>query len=67
MLTIRDFLELRTQDWVKVRLYDFNTGESIIIDVYDIDDEKYEEIMETEMEGWEIEDKDTICINYFAD
>ncbi len=63
MLTVRDFLEMCTQDWIDVDLFNCDTTDCITINIADIDEEEYEEIMEGNAESWDV-NYDKICINY---
>ncbi len=62
MLTVREFLELCNQDWIDIDLYNCDTDECIRINITEMDNEEYEEIMEGNVESWDI--SKTICINY---
>jgi len=61
--TVRDFLEACSQDWIDVNLYNTDTGDVIRINLMDMDDEKYEEIMDATFETWDL-DSNGININY---
>ena len=63
MLTVREFLELCTQDWIDVDLFNCDTDDYITINISDMDNEEYEEIMEGNVESWDA-DCGKICINY---
>lgn len=63
MWTVRDFLEACSQDWIDVNLYNTDTGDVIKINLMDMDDEKYEEIMDVTFETWDLNDEE-ITINY---
>lgn len=63
MWTVRDFLEACSQDWIDVNLYNTDTGDVIKINLMDMDDEKYEEIMDATFETWDLYDGE-ITINY---
>ena len=63
MWTVRDFLEACSQDWIDVNLYNTDTGDVIRINLMDMDDEKYEEIMDATFETWDLYDGE-ITINY---
>lgn len=63
MWTVRDFLEACSQDWIDVNLYNTDTGDVIRINLMDMDDEKYEEIMDATFETWDLYDEE-ITINY---
>jgi len=63
MDTVRDFLEACSQDWIDVNLYNTDTGDVIRINLMDMDDEKYEEIMDATFETWDL-DSNGININY---
>jgi hypothetical protein len=63
MWTVRDFLEACSQDWIDVNLYNTDTGDVIKINLIDIDDEKYEEIMDATFETWDLYDGE-MTINY---
>lgn len=62
METVREFLERCTQDDIDVELFNCDTEECITINISDIDDEEYEEIMEATFESWDMEKR--LCINY---
>ena len=61
MLTVREFLELCTQDWIDIDLFNCDTEDCITINIEDMDDEEYEEIMEGNVESWDV-DCNKICI-----
>lgn len=63
METVRDFLEACNQDWIDVNLYNTDTGDTITINISDMDDEEYEEIMESTFETWDLDSKG-INVNY---
>ena len=63
MWTVRDFLEACNQDWIDVNLYNIDTGDTITINISDMDNEEYEEIMESTFETWDL-DSGEITINY---
>ena len=63
MDTVRDFLEACGQDWIDVNLYNTDTGDTIKINIMDMDDEEYEEIMEATFETWDL-DSNGINVNY---
>ena len=63
MLTVRDFLEMCTQDWIDVDLFNCDTTDCITINIADIDEDEYEEIMEGNVDSWDV-NCDKICINY---
>lgn len=63
MLTVREFLEMCTQDWIDVDLFNCDTDDCITINISDMDDEEYEEIIEGNVESWDV-DYGKICINY---
>lgn len=63
MLSVGEFLEMCTQDWIDVDLFNCDTDECITINMTDIDEEEYEEIMEGYVQSWDI-NCDKICINY---
>ena len=63
MDTVRDFLEACSQGWIDVNLYNTDTGDVIRINLMDMDDEKYEEIMDATFETWDLYDGE-ITINY---
>lgn len=63
MDTVRDFLEACSQDWIDVNLYNTDTGDTIKINIMDMDDEEYEEIMEATFETWDL-DSNGINVNY---
>lgn len=50
MDTVRDFLEACSQDWIDVNLYNTDTGDVITINIMEMDDEEYEEIMDATFE-----------------
>ena len=60
MDTVRDFLEACNQDWIDVNLYNTDT---ITINISDMDNEEYEEIMESRFETWDL-DSNGINVNY---
>lgn len=63
-MTVREFLEMCTQDYILVDLFDCEGERDLItINVGDYEDEQYEDIMEAEMMSWDIENN-RICINY---
>lgn len=66
MLTVREFLEMCTQDWIDVDLFNCDTEDCITIYIGDMDDEEYEEIMEANVESWDV-GNEKICINYSTD
>ena len=66
MLSVRDFLEMCNQDWIDVNLYNMDTGDTITINISDMDNEEYEEIMESTFETWDL-DSDEINVNYSID
>ncbi len=66
MLTVREFLELCTQDWIDVDLFNCDTDDCITINIEDMDNEEYEEIMEANIESWDV-GNEKICINYSTD
>lgn len=63
METVRDFLESCNQDWIDVNLYNTDTGDVITINIMEMDDEKYEDIMNATFETWDL-DSNGININY---
>lgn len=63
MDTVRDFLEMCNQDWIDVNLYNTDTGDVITINIMEMDDEKYEDIMDATFETWDLNDGE-ITINY---
>ena len=63
MWTVRDFLEACNQDWIDVNLYNIDTGDTITINISDMDNEEYEEIMESTFETWDL-DSNEINVNY---
>lgn len=63
METVRDFLEACNQDWLIVNLYNTDTGDIIKINIMEMDDEEYEEIMEATFETWDL-DSNGINVNY---
>lgn len=63
METVRDFLESCNQDWIDVNLYNTDTGDTITINISDMDNEEYEEIMDATFETWDLNDGE-ITINY---
>lgn len=63
METVRDFLESCNQDWIDVNLYNTDTDDTITINISDMDNEKYEEIMDATFETWDL-DSNGININY---
>ena len=65
MWTVRDFLEGCTQDDIDVKLFNCDTEECITINISDMNNEEYEEIMEANYESWDLDDK--LCINYSTD
>lgn len=63
-MTVREFLEMCTQDYILVDLFDCEEERDLItINIGDYEDEQYEDIMEAEMMSWDIENN-RICINY---
>ena len=63
MLSVGEFLELCTQDWIDVDLFNCDTDDCITINIADMDDEEYEEIMQGNVESLDV-DCGKICINY---
>lgn len=63
MDTVRDFLEACSQDWIDVNLYNTDTGDVITINLMDMDEEEYEEIMDATFETWDLNDGE-MAINY---
>ena len=63
METVRDFLEACNQDWLIVNLYNTDTDDIIKINIMEMDDEEYEEIMEATFETWDL-DSNGINVNY---
>lgn len=63
MWTVRDFLEACGQDWIDVNLYNADTGNITTINIAEMDDEEYEEIMESTFETWDLDSKG-INVNY---
>lgn len=63
METVRDFLESCNQDWIDVNLHNTDTGDTITINISDMDNEEYEEIMDATFETWDL-DSNGININY---
>lgn len=63
METVRDFLEACSMDWLDVNLYNTDTGDTITINISDMDNEEYEEIMESTFETWDL-DSNGINVNY---
>ena len=63
METVRDFLESCNQDWIDVNLYNTDTGDTITINISDMDDEEYEEIMDATFETWDLNEGE-MTINY---
>ena len=63
MLSVGEFLELCTQDWIDVDFFNCDTDDCITINIADMDDEEYEEIMQGNVESWDV-DCGKICINY---
>ena len=63
-MTVREFLEMCTQDYILVDLFDCGEERDLItINIGDYEDEQYEDIMKAEMMSWDIENN-RICINY---
>lgn len=63
METVRDFLESCNQDWIDVNLYNTDTGDTITINISDMDNEEYEEIMDATFETWDL-NEGKMTINY---
>lgn len=63
MLSVGEFLGMCTQDWIDVDLFNCDTGDCITINIADMNEEEYEEIMQGNVESWDV-DNNKICINY---
>lgn len=63
MLSVGEFLEMCTQDWIDVDLFNCDTDDCITINIADMNEEEYEEIMQGSVESWDV-DNNKICINY---
>ena len=63
-MTVREFIDMCTQDWIDIDLFNCDTSESTTMYIGDVDDEKYEELMSAEFMSWDISDGGSICINY---
>lgn len=64
MITVWDFLDMCTQDWIDIDLFNCDTGECIMINIADINEAEYEDIMNAQAMSWDIGDSGRICINY---
>lgn len=63
-MTVREFLELCTQDWIEVEFFNCDTEESITEPIeYVRDYGDHEDIAEAEIMSWDI-DNGKLCINY---
>lgn len=65
METVREFLERCTQDDIDINFFNCDTEECITINIADMDNEEYEEIMEAYFESWDMDGR--FCINYSTD
>lgn len=63
METVRDFLESCNQDWIDVNLYNTDTDDTITINISNMDNEEYEEIMDATFETWDL-NEGKMTINY---
>lgn len=62
MDTVYDFLNLCTQDWIDIDLFDCDTEESTTINIADMNDLD-QDILYAEVMSWDV-DNGKVCINY---
>ena len=64
MGTVRDFLEMASDDYYEVEFYNVNTGDSQVMEIREAYD--HDEIVDAEMQSWDL-GNGGLCINYSSD